>query len=219
MACSRRVSSSGASVSVSISAHMMSLASITGVPSTTARPDSTATSSFIDSTSPSSSITSPGRTSARNSTEPIESNAARLRVSVVSITSQVPAWQKDSRTSGGGMTRSSPSPTQNSSPSEQTLRARTDLAGSHSRTRSTRWNRIGRGLSRFLGGRAASHHVGQVLDREVHDHFLGRELVRVLVRVDLRHDRAQVLEALAGHVAASAELLVRDAALDLVAEV
>src|SRR5262249_23111469 len=141
------------------------------------------------------------------------------RVSVVSITSHVPAWQKDSSTSGGGMTRSSPSPTQYSSPSEQTLRARTDLAGSHSRIRSTRWNRMWLGLGRFLGGRAARDHVGQVLDREVHDHFLGRELVFVLVRVDLRHHRREVLEALARDVAAGAELLLRDAALDLVAEV
>src|SRR5438445_3815696 len=102
--CRRSVSSRSARSCASIKAHMMSLASRTGRPSTVTRPDTTATSSLIESTLPSSSRTSPGRTTSRKSTLPIESRAARLRRSVVIITSQVPAWQSASRMNGYGMT-------------------------------------------------------------------------------------------------------------------
>jgi hypothetical protein len=53
-------------------------------------------------------ITSPGRTSRTNETDPTDNSAARLRRSVVSITSQVPAWQRASSANGGGMTGPSP---------------------------------------------------------------------------------------------------------------
>src|SRR5437868_3239946 len=64
------------------------------------------------------------------------------------------------------------------------------------------------------------HHVGQVLDREQLDHVLRVQGAALLVLVDLGHDLLELLEALlADDLVLVAELVVRDAALDVLGEV
>src|SRR5918992_4465233 len=74
---------------------------------------------------------------------------------------------------------------------------------------------------RRLGGACTLRdQIGQVLHREVVDDLFGLQLAAKLIRIDLRHDRLQLLEALVGDdLVLVAELVVGDAALDVLSEV
>ena len=153
----------GAASSASISAHMMSFASSTGTPSTVARPETTATSSLIESTVPSSSITSPGR----HRPEEVDRADREQRRALAPVgrdhhepRARLAERLEDERRRH--LDAAAPSSSQNSSLSEVTFRPRTDRPGSHSTTRSIRWKRMVRLRSGGDGDRLCYGQAGGV---------------------------------------------------------